>query len=125
LVKVFAVAEVVRATIEHFPTEWIMVARVCGLSKIQAIRYISLPLVLRQITPALLTLAVAALQNTLFASLISVNEVFRVSQRINAEIYQPVQVYTALAVVFLAICLPLHGLASILRHRFSRDLSER
>ena len=61
----------------------------------------------------------------LFASLISVNEIFRVAQQINAQIYRPVEIYTALGVLFLVVCLPLNGLALWLKARFTRDLSER
>ena len=65
------------------------------------------------------------LQCSLFASLISVDEIFRVAQRINATIYRPVEIYSALALLFLAVCLPLNGLALWLRMRFTRDLSEK
>jgi ABC-type amino acid transport system permease subunit len=64
------------------------------------------------------------LQATLFASLISVDEIFRVAQRINARVYRPIEVYTALGVFFLAICLPMNGIALWLRRKYTRDLSE-
>jgi ABC-type amino acid transport system permease subunit len=65
------------------------------------------------------------LQLTLFASLISVEEIFRVAQRINATIYQPVEIYTALAIFFLIICLPLNGLAIYLKKKYTLNLSEK
>jgi len=65
------------------------------------------------------------LQATLFASLISVNEIFRVAQQINSQIYRPVEIYTALGLLFLAICLPLNGLALWLKAKYTRDNSER
>ena len=40
-------------------------------------------------------------------------------------VYRPVEIYTALAVLFLLICLPLHGVAYWLKRRFTRDLSDR
>ena len=64
------------------------------------------------------------LQLTLFASLITVGEIFRVAQQINAQIYEPMQIYSALAIFFLVICLPLNGLAEWLKHKFTRDISE-
>ncbi len=67
---------------------------------------------------------VGMLQATLFASLISVNEIFRVAQQINSVIYKPVEIYTALGILFLAICLPMNGLALWLRQQFTRDYSE-
>lgn len=65
------------------------------------------------------------LHTTLFASLISVEEIFRVAQRINAKIYKPVEIYTALGVFFLLVCLPLNGFALGLKKRYGRNLSER
>jgi ABC-type amino acid transport system permease subunit len=86
---------------------------------------IELPIVARQTIPSLLFIQVSMLQATLFASLISVDEIFRVCQQINSQIYRPVQIYTALAVLFLAICLPMNGLAYWLRARFTKNLSDR
>ena len=60
----------------------------------------------------------------LFASLISVEEIFRVAQRINAQIYRPVEIYTALGLFFLAVCLPVNGLAYWLQKRYTRNISE-
>jgi ABC-type amino acid transport system permease subunit len=60
----------------------------------------------------------------LFASLISVEEIFRVSQRINSLEYKPVEIYTALALFFLSISLPVNALALWLRSRFTRNISE-
>lgn len=125
IINVFAVADLVRGVLVDFPAQYLVAAQVCGLSPKQTVIQIQLPIVLRQVVPSLLTLQVAMLQATLFASLISVEEIFRVAQRINSEIYRPVQLYTALGVFFLAICLPLNGLALWLRARFTRDFSDR
>ena len=125
LLNVFAIAELVCAVLRDFPSQYVIAARVCGMTLAQTFRHIQLPIMLRQLLPGLLTSQVYVLQATLFASLISVEEVFRVAQRINAEIYKPVEIYTALGLFFLAICLPLNGLALWLRNRYTRDLSER
>jgi His/Glu/Gln/Arg/opine family amino acid ABC transporter permease subunit len=125
LVNVFAVADIVRRVLDDFPEQYMTAAKVCGLSVRQKILRIQLPIVLRQVLPSILIIQVSMLQATLFASLISVDEIFRVTQRINAQIYQPVQTYSAIAVLFLVICLPLNGLAFCLRRRFTRDFSER
>jgi polar amino acid transport system permease protein len=125
IVNVFAVADLVRHVMTDFPTEYLAAARVCGLSPSKTLFHIQLPIVLRQVIPGLLMIQVNMLQATLFASLISVDEVFRMAQRINAQVYKPVEIYTALAVLFLAICLPLNALAIWLKHRFTRNISDR
>lgn len=118
------VADMVRGVLLDFPQQYVLAARACGLSPRETVLKIQLPIVLRQILPSLLLLQVSMLQATLFASLISVDEIFRVVQRVNSEIYRPVELYTALAVLFLIVCLPLHGLATWLKIQFTRNLSE-
>ena len=123
-VNILLVADLIRGVLNDFPKQYVLAARVCGLSSRQTVLRIQLPIIFRQVLPSLLFIQVGMLQATLFASLISVDEVFRIAQRINSQVYKPVEIYTALALLFLAICLPLHGLAYWLKARFTRDLSE-
>lgn len=125
IVNIVAVGDAVRAGVQRFPTELMTAGRVYGLSPREIVRYIQAPLLLRQIAPTILMIQVNMLQATLFASLISVDELFRQAQRINAVEYKPVEVYSALALFFLLVCLPLNGAALLLQRRFRRDLSER
>lgn len=124
IVNIFGVADIVRGALQDFPKQYLIAAKVTGLTKKQTVLQIQLPLILRQTLPALLFLQVAMLHTTLFASLISVEEIFRVAQRINAQIYRPVEIYTALGFFFLAVCLPVNGFAFWLKNRFTRNLSE-
>lgn len=124
VVNMFSVADIVRGALADFPKQYITAARVTGLTKSQTIFRIQLPLVLRQIIPSLLILQVTMLHITLFSSLISVEEIFRIAQRINAQIYRPVEIYTALGFFFLAVSLPVNGIAFWLRYKFTRDTSE-
>ena len=125
IVNLLLVADLVRGVLLDFPTQYIQAARVNGLSERDTLRHVQLPIVYRQILPSLLSIQIVMLQSTLFASLISVDEIFRIAQRINSQVYRPVEVYTALGVLFLLICLPMHGFVHWLRVRYTRDLSER
>lgn len=124
LVNIFVVADIMREALHDFPREYITAAKVTGLTREQTVFRIQLPLILRQILPALLLVQVGMLHTTLFASLISVEEIFRVAQRINAQIYRPVEIYTALGVFFLIVCLPVNGFAYWLKHKYTRNISE-
>ncbi len=124
LVNIFGVGELVRQAVVDFPTQYIVAGRVCGLTTHDIVTKIQLPILFRQLLPSLLVLQVGMLHATLFASLISVEEIFRVSQRINSTIYKPVEIYTALACFFLAVCLPINIAAAHLKKRYTRDLSE-
>jgi His/Glu/Gln/Arg/opine family amino acid ABC transporter permease subunit len=123
LVNVLAVTDIVRPALVSFPSGYTAAAQVAGLRPRQIFRRIQMPLNFRQVTPALLGLQVMMLQATIFASLISVNEIFRVAERVNSRIYRPVQVYSALAVFFLMMCLPLNGITRALERKFRPKLS--
>lgn len=124
IINIFSVSEIVRIALRDFPNQYIVAAKVCGISNFHTVLYIQLPIILRQTLPSLLMIQVGMLQATLFASLISVDEIFRVAQRINSVIYKPVEIYTALGILFLLICLPMNGLALWMRKQFTRDYSE-
>lgn len=125
VINIFAVSEIVRTALVEFPEQYITAGRVCGLDEQVIFRKIQFPIIFRQIIPSVLSTQVNMLQLSLFASLISVEEIFRVSQRINALIYKPVEIYSALAIFFLIICLPLSGLAIFLKKKYTRNLSEK
>lgn len=124
IVNTIAVADSVRSVINDFPTQYLSAAKVCGLSSRVTFFRIQLPIVARQLVPMLVPIQIAMMHNTILASLISVEEVFRVAQRINASVYRPVEIYTAIGLFFLLISLPANALAIWLRQRFTRNLSE-
>lgn len=125
IIHISAISDLVRQAIRDFPNQYEVAAQVCGLTTMQTLIKIKIPIIFRQLIPSMLVAQVNMLQITLFASLISVEEIFRVSQQINATVYRPVQIYTAVGIFFLVVCLPLNGLALWLKIRFTRDLSER
>lgn len=124
IVNIFAVCDLVRNAIDDFPEQYVTAAKVCGLSNMDTVLKIQLPILFRQVFPGLLMFQVVMLHTTLFASLISVEEIFRVAQRINATIYKPVEIYTALGIFFLAVSLPINGLAIWMKNKFTRNISE-
>jgi ABC-type amino acid transport system permease subunit len=123
-INIFAVSDLISSHLRDFPEQYIVAAKVCGLSTRTTVLRIQLPIILRQVLPGLLPLQVIMLQSTLFASLISVPELFRVSQWVNSVEYKPIHIYTALALFFLITCLPVNGFALWLRKRFTRNISE-
>ncbi|MEM7476319.1 MAG: ABC transporter permease subunit [Planctomycetota bacterium] len=123
VINVVLVANHTLQVVGNFPRQYITAGRLCGLSDARIVWSIGMPIALRQLLPGMLQIQIVMLQSTLFASLISVDEIFRVAQRINSQIYKPVEIYSLLAVFFILICVPLNLLASFLKSRFSRDLS--
>jgi His/Glu/Gln/Arg/opine family amino acid ABC transporter permease subunit len=123
LLNAAAVGEIVRNALDTFDPDYLSAGVVCGLNPGQIFWHVQVPIFLRQVIPSLLRVQVSALHMTLFASLISVDEIFRISQRINAEIYKPIEVFTSLALLFLIISFPLNWLAAGLERRFHGGLA--
>ena len=119
ILNIFLVAEQVRNAIENFPNEYILSAEVCGFTRNQITRLIQAPYILKQIIPSILLIQVVMMHSTLFASLISVDELFRIASRVNSEVYKPVEVYSALAIFFLLLSLPITGLSYYLKKRYT------
>jgi ABC-type amino acid transport system permease subunit len=117
--NILAVFGVLSRAIQNVPNELIEVARVSGVSRRRTFWRIKLPLAVRSAIGSLTSAQVNVLQLSIFGSLISVDELFRTAQRINAQIYRPVQVYTGLALFFLALCLPLNVFARRLGRTFA------
>lgn len=124
-INVVSVAEIWRGALDDFRNEYRIAAQACGMTRAESVRYIELPMLLRQIMPTLLALQIVVLQSTLFASLISVNEIFRVAQQIDSSIHKPVEIFSALALFFLLLCVPAYAIPLWLRRRFTRNTSER
>ena len=116
------VAEIISNALNIFPKSYTESARTLGISKIQTVFKIQIPIIMRQVLSGIISLQANVLHMTLFASLISVQEIFRVAQSINAIEYKPVEIYSLLIVFFLIILLPINGLAYYINRKYSRDL---
>jgi His/Glu/Gln/Arg/opine family amino acid ABC transporter permease subunit len=124
VIMTVVVSEQVRHALDDFPKQYLLSAKACGLTNKQIVMKIQLPMIFRQMLPNLLFAMVTVLQATLFTSMIGVNEIFRVAQQINSDIYQPVQIYTALAIFFIGVCAVLNILAFWLKRRLKWSFSE-
>jgi len=125
LINIVGVAQIVRDALDDFPQQYIIAGKVCGLTEGEIFSKIEFPILFRQTIPQFLTLQVSMLQMTLFASLISVQELFRVAQQINSIVYKPIEIYTALAIFLISISLPLNLLAYWFKNKYTRNLSEK
>lgn len=125
IVNVILVGDTVGRTLSGLPEEWTLAGRTAGLTDREIFRKITLPLAVRQLLGPVMMIQLTMLHSTLFASLISVDELFRTVQRINALEYRPIELYTLLAVFFFVICAPLQWVAVYARRKYSQDTSLR
>jgi polar amino acid transport system permease protein len=117
-INIIATAHVVTTELELLPNSYREAGITLGMSKNQVVKYIELPLLLRRTLPQLLLIQATMLEYTLFASLISVPELFRTAQAINAMIYKPIEVYSLLVLFFFIILAPLHLFISWFQKRY-------
>jgi ABC-type amino acid transport system permease subunit len=118
LINTIAIAYIVSSELELLPKSYREAGITLGMTKNQVVRYIELPLLVRRTLPQLLLTQAAMLEYTLFASLISVQELFRTAQTINAMIYKPVEIYSLLIIFFFIILAPLHLFTSRLQKKY-------
>lgn len=108
VINMIAIAFIISTELQLLPKSYREAGMTLGMSPVQIIRYIELPLLIRRTLPQILLVQASMLEYTLFASLISVPELFRTAQSINAMIYKPVVIYSLLVIFFLLILGPLH-----------------
>ncbi len=107
-------AEIIRGGIVSIePGQWDG-ARALGMRRHEMMRRIILPQAITRMLPALANQGVLQLKNTSLASAVAVPDLLYQSQIITAETYRPLEVYTAVAIIYLVVLFPLtlavHGL---------------
>jgi len=107
-VNLVAVAFIIQSELKLLPVAYSEAGTTLGMSKKQIVKHIELPILMKRVLPNISLNQATMLEYTLFASLISVPELFRVAQSINAMVYDPVSVYSLLVLFFVIILAPLH-----------------
>ncbi len=96
-------AEVVRAGIQAIPKGQWEAAWSLGLSPADVMRFIILPQALRIVVPPLVNNVVALLKDSSLASAITLTELALSGQRIISATFRPVEVYLAVAAIYLLL----------------------
>jgi His/Glu/Gln/Arg/opine family amino acid ABC transporter permease subunit len=104
--------ELVRAGLQSVAASQRRAALATGLTAGQATRLVVLPQALRRMLPSLLSQSIIAFQDSTIASVIGVADVFQTTNIISAREQRPIELYSALAVLFLALC---YGLSRTVR----------
>ncbi len=120
-INTLMVAQTISQNAEELPDEFVQCAIFAGLSPRKVFIKVQLPMVFRVSLPSIVMSQVTILHMTLFASLISVNELFRTAQRINSIEYQPVEIYTIIALFYIVISIPLLSLSKYMKSRLKKQ----
>jgi His/Glu/Gln/Arg/opine family amino acid ABC transporter permease subunit len=111
-------AEVYRGTLLSVPPAQWEAAASLGLGWGSTVRLVILPQVLAAGVPSTLNMLIGVIKNSSLASLIAVNEVTLAATILVSQTFEPMQVYLVLAVLYLALIVPIGLLSRWLERRF-------
>ena len=112
-------AEVIRAGIQSVPGGLTEAARSSGMSYLQSMTYVVLPVALKHMLPALVSRLIALLMGTSLAYIIGVTEFFRAANDINNRVFRPYEIYIFVGLVYFVLCYSLSVLGRYLERRLS------
>lgn len=113
------ITEMVRAGIESIDPGQIEAAKSTGLNARQTMRYVVFPQAFRRIIPPVTGQFVSLIKDSSLLSVISVRELTKASEVINATTYKTFEAYLPLALLYLALTYPLSYLTRKLEQRLS------
>ena len=110
-------AEIWRGCIEAVPAGQVEAAKALNLSYWARMRDVILPQAFKIAVPPTVGYVVQIIKGTSLAAIIGFAEITRAGQIINNATFQPLHVFTTVAVIYFAICWPLSLLAARLERR--------
>jgi len=115
------ITEMVRAGIESIDKGQVEAAISTGLNDWQTMRHVVFPQALKRIIPPVTGQFVSLIKDSSLLSVISVRELTKASEVINATTYKTYEAYLPLAALYLLITYPLSYLTQRLEARIRRD----
>lgn len=94
-------AETIRAALEAVPSGQLEAGLCAGLSYLQTMRRIILPQAMRTAFPPLSNSLIAMVKDTSLAANITVVEMLRATEQINARVYEPLALYIEVGLIYL------------------------
>jgi His/Glu/Gln/Arg/opine family amino acid ABC transporter permease subunit len=106
-------AEVLRAGIQTVHSGEIEAARGLGLSKYQVTIRITLPQAIRTMIPPLVNQSIIVLKNSSLVSVLGVMDLTFRAQVVSTNTFKPIEMYTAIALIYFVLCTILSYLARL------------
>jgi His/Glu/Gln/Arg/opine family amino acid ABC transporter permease subunit len=119
------IAEVLRSGLQSVPRGQMEAARASGLGYVGAMRHVVLPQVFRLVLPALGNQYIGLTKNTSVVLFIGVADLVFQAQQIEATTFRAFEAFTAVIVIFAALCLTEAALLSLVSRRSSRRRNAR
>lgn len=110
-------SEIIRGGIISIDAGQTEAARALGMTKFQIMWRVVLPQALRRMTPPLMNQSIMQLKNTSLVSVLALPDLVYQGQAVVHETYRPLETYTLIAVMYLAVLLPITSLVKKLESR--------
>ena len=117
LVQASYEAEIFRAGIEAIELGQIEAARSVGMSRGQTMRRIVLPQAFRIMIPPFVSATASLLKYSSLASVVAVYELLNQGNNIIQQSFRPLEVYTSVAILYIAMILPITQASRMLERK--------
>lgn len=112
--------EAFRSGIQAVPKEHLESAEVLGLTYAQRMRYVVLPQAVRIVLPVLISLSIGLFKDTSLVSSLGVNDLMYNGVTAAVQTYRPLEILTAVAMIYFLVAFPLTLLMRRVELHFSR-----
>jgi polar amino acid transport system permease protein len=119
------ICDIIRSGITAVPRGQWEAAKALGLKPYVSFFRVILPQVWPLVLPALANVAVSTFKLTAILGILAVDDLMKVANRINNMVFRPIEVYTSVALIYLACGLILTVLAAWFERRYGSDRLDR
>lgn len=98
--------EAFRSGIQAIPREQVETADVLGLNYFQRMRFVVVPQAFRIVLPVLISISISLFKDTSLVSALGVNELMYTARSVATDTYRPLEVYTAVAIIYFLVAFP-------------------
>lgn len=123
IVNILSVYKIVIQKIIIIKSNYSALWKTLWISNKNIILKIEIPLLFRKSIDQILSFQLNILHMSLFASFISVNDIFRVAQQLNASTYATVEIYTIIGIIFFIISIIMNLFISYIKNKYNYDYS--
>lgn len=115
-------AEAYRAAIQAIPRAHLDASIALGLGWRVRIWHVVFPQALRMAVPVLITNAIGCFQQSALVALVAVSDLMYQAKTLSTQTYRPIETFTVVALIYLAISFPVSQLVTYFERRNSRQL---
>lgn len=115
------IAEAIRAGIQSVPRGQLEAARSSGLSYIQAMNLVILPQAIKIVLPSIGNQFINLVKNSSILAVVAGMDLMYFADLVNSDTFQPLSVYTIVALFYLVLTLPLSFLVHYMERRLGKS----